>query len=437
MKKWTNEKYTLMAIYTVLVILAALLFLLAVLNFGQILSFLSFLLFSAKSVIYGILIALVLYPLTRRIEVFSNRHIIKSERMQKKWTVPLSVTLTFLIFLMILAILVISVIPMLHENYKALTDAITGYINSAITSIQQNEFIYNIFLAITGVEGDDASAILQTLVNRYSNLFSNLASSLMNILLAIVYGVSDFLIAAILAFYFLLSRNHILAIFRKLANAFFPRRFLFRSARFFRSFYINVMEFLSARIACSLIIGTLSYFVAWLLGIPFHPLIALTAFVLNMIPVLGPIAAALLCSLIVFILQPRMTLIFFLLLAAANVIEGYFIEHYLLSRRLRPGIAIVLVVELAAYVYTGFVGMIFAVPVFVTLRAQFQVWINRLLCKKGLSLSTADYMSETGAEIYEEQVSGITDAPAQTVQPTSEPPLSPVEETSPTDESAE
>ncbi len=417
MKKWTNEKYTTIAVYTVVVLLAALLFLLAVLNFGKILAFLGFLLFSARSVVYGILLALILYPLSRRLELLANRYVFKEEK-NKRWCRPLSVSVTFLILLLIVGIIVLSVVPMIHENYNELSETIKSYINSAITTIQQNEFVYNIFLSITGVTGGNASEILQTLINRYSGFFSGLASSLVTILLTAVYSMSDLLIAVILAVYFLLSREYIHAVARKLSNAVLPKKLLSGTAHFFRSFYTNIMEFLSARIVCSLILGVLCYFAAWVLSVPFYPLVSLIAFVLNMIPVLGPIAAVLLCSLIVFILNPGAVWIFLLLLVAFNIAEQYLIEHYLLSRRLRPGVAIVLIVEILAYIYTGFAGMILAVPIFITLRAQFQVLINRRLYKKGLSLSTADYMEKTGVENMTEAPpadsgSPITDAHAE------------------------
>ena len=399
MKKWTNEKYTTIAIYTVIVVTAALLFLFAILNFGKILSFLSFLLFSARSVVYGILLALILYPLSKRLEHLTDRYILKKEKA-KKFCRPLAVTVTFLILLLIVGIIVLSVVPMVHENYTELSDTIKSYIDSAIKTIQQNEFVYNIFLSITGITGGDSAETLQTLINRYSSFFSGLASSLVTILLTAVYSMSDLLIAVILAFYFLLAREYIHAVARKLSNALLPKRMLSGSAQFFRSFYTNIMEFLSARIVCSLTLGVLCYFAAWILSVPFHPLLSMIAFVLNMIPVLGPIAAVLLCSLIVFILNPSAVWIFLLLMVAFNIAEQYLIEHYLLSRRLRPGVAIVLIVEIIAYIYTGFGGMILAVPVFVTLRAQFQILINRRLYKKGLSLSTADYMSaESVAEM--------------------------------------
>ena len=408
MKKWTNEKYTTVAIYTVAVLLAALLFLLFVLNFGRILSFLSFLLFSARSIVYGVLLALVLYPLAKRLEILADRHLLKKE-LSKKWCRPLAVTATFLVLILVLAIVVLSVIPIIHENYNDLSETIKGYINSAIHTIQQNEFIYNIFLSLTGITGADGPEILQTLINRYSSFFSGLASSLVAILLNVVYSMSDLLVAIILAFYFLVSREYI--------HAIFPRKFLLGTAQFFRSFYTNIIEFLSARVLCSLILGILCYFTAWILSVPFHPLLSLIAFVLNMIPVLGPIAAVLLCSLIVFILNPGATWIFLLLFLASNIAEEYLIEHYLLSRRLRPGIAIVLIVEIFAYIYTGFGGMILAVPIFVTLRSQFQVFINRRLYKKGLSLSTADYTSHESIESMISSASPTEDPSAKESAP--------------------
>lgn len=398
MKKWINEKYTHIAIYTFLVILASLLFLFLVLNLGALFSFLSFLLFSARSVVFGIVLALTLSPLCLRLEDFFDRCIFRGK--QKKATRVLGVSFTFVIMLIVLAIIVVSILPMVNQNYNDLTQTIEGYISGAVSTIENNEFVYNILRSLTGVTGEDTNEIIQELIGRYSDLFKGLASTLISILFTILYSATDVLIAIILAFYFLLARDMIRGVCRKLTVAIFPRRFLLQSARFFRFGYTNLIEFFSARLLCSFVLGVLCYFFAWLLRVPFYPLISLIAMALNIFPVLGPVAATLLCTLIVFLVKPEVAFLFFLLFIALNVLEQYLVEKHLLHKHLRPNVALALILVVTAYLIGGLGAVILVIPVFATLQKEVQIFLARRLTKKGYSIDTGDYISPEGAEIY-------------------------------------
>ncbi len=377
-----------------------------VLNLGKIFSFLGFLLFSARSVVFGILLALALYPLCRKLEELFEKRIFRKKR--EKATRILGVSLTFVILLIVIAIIVVSVLPMINQNYNELMQTIEGYISGAVTTLENNEFIYNIFRVLTGVTGGDANDIIEELVDRYSDLFSDLASSLITLLFNVLYSMADVLIAIILAFYFLLARGYIRGLVRKMAVAFLPRRFLLQSTRFFRATYMNLIEFFSSRLTCSFILGALCYLFAFLFGIPFYPLISLIAMVLNVFPVLGPVAETLLCTLIVFLVKPSVTFPFFLLLIALNILVQYLVEKYLLNKHLRLNVALALILVVVAYLISGIWAVIFVIPLFVTLRTEMQIFLARRLRKKGYSTDTGDYISPVGAEIY-------TDAPAEEV----------------------
>lgn len=398
MKRWFNEKYTHIALYVLGVVLASLLFLFAVLNLNRIFSFLGFLLFSARSVVFGVLLALTLFPLCRLMEKLLDGRVLRGRG--KRFVRPLGVTLTFIILLIVIMIIVVSILPMINQNYNELTQTIEGYISGAVSTLEGNELVYNIFRALTGVTGGNANEIIEELIDRYSEVFNNLANSLISFLFNLVYSAADVLIALILAFYFLLSRDRIRGLFRKLIVAIFPRHFLLQSTRVFRAGYTNLIEFFSTRLLCSFVLGVLCYFFAWLMGVPFYPLLSLIAMVLNVFPVLGPIAATLLCTLIVFLLKPPVAFPFLLLFIALNVLEQFLVEKYLLSKRLRPNVALALVLVIVAYLIGGAWAVVLVIPVFVTVQNEVQIFLARRLTKKGYSLDTGDYISPEGAEIY-------------------------------------
>lgn len=394
MKKWMNDKYTTIAIYVLLVLLAAILFFFSILNFGKIYGYLSALIFSAKSVLFGALIALTLFPLSAKLEGWLRRRTFRKKPLSAAFSRTLSVILASAVAVLCIAGIVFSIIPMIHQNYDELQKTLLEYMTRLLNAIQQNQLLYNLILTQVGVTGSTVPELFNNILLRYSDLISSVANNLVSSLSVIITNVSDVVVAFILAVYFLIARDRIRAVTRKLAVAVFPGRFLVRMARFFQRFYTNIMEFISARLVCSLALGVLCYLLTWALNVPFFPVISLIALFLNILPVIGPVIAALLCTLIVFVVQPEVTWLFLLIFLVLNLVEQYLIERSLLSKRLRPNAAVGLIMVLLAYYFTGFLGAVLAIPVFSTLVVEVRYWLNRRLRKKGLPTVVEAYVAD-------------------------------------------
>lgn len=556
MKKWTNEKYTTIAVYVILVILASLLFLLAVLRLGEIGQFLYNILFAAKSIVFAVVIALALFPLCHNLEGWLSR------RLSRKKPHPrlarfLSVLLAYLILILIISLVVVSMLPMGSQDYEELQSTLTGYVDQAVEAIQKNEILFNLIKTQTGLiasehtdspygdtltytppetaiagvleapsitispsglaewkaidgaaryrvriggaearettetsvqlsdrqsiavqavsdtdgvvsgpfsaikvylasaksepaaalptpyvtigadgmavwpsvpyageyryrinDGEEQTTVatsvqlapgdtivvmavagtmqpaelLNSIVTRYSGVFNEIAAGVGNVVLSIISSVSDILIALILSVYFLLSRDMIQAAIRKVAVAVIPARPLRWGSSLCTCFYTNFMEFASARLLCSFTLGALCYLPMWAFQVKFYPLLSLVVFFLNIIPVIGPIVAGALVTLMVLLVQPNAAWFVLLVIIVLNLLEQYLIEHYLLPKRLRPSPALVIIIELIAYHYTGLFGVILAIPLYATLRKEVGQLLDRLLHKKGLPTAEESYI---------------------------------------------
>lgn len=392
MKNWKNEKYTSIAVYAFLVLLAALLLVFLLFNLGTVFAFLDFIFSASRSVILGALIALAIFPMAAKLEKFLSCKIFRKKERPRAARIA-ATSLSFAVILVALAVIVVSVIPMLNQNYQELSNNFSSYVNNLVTLLQSNRLIYNAFLSYTGLTGESAYELIASFVEHYSGLFQNFASGIFSTLFSLTTIISDIVIALILAFYFLLARDLIGSLLRKLSVALLPRRARRELARFGTRLYTDFTEFISARVVCSLALGVLCYLLTWALGVQFFPIISLFAMILNIIPVVGPIVSLFVCSLIVFLVQPQATWIFVIILLAVNLLEHLLVERYLLSRRLRLNTALTLVAVIVAYHYAGIIGTIVAVPFFVTLRTEITVLLNRRLRKKGYSTATEDYMT--------------------------------------------
>ena len=392
MKNIFNRKYTTIAIYTFLVLFAALLFYLLVFNFSAFMSAVAHIVFAPRGVIFGVIIALILFPLAKNLENLFVRRIFRKKEHPRLARI-LSVSLTFLILIICLAIVIVSILPMMYQNYQDLANDLTGYADGLVKLIQSNELIYNFILTQSGLSGGTPQEIIQSFVTRYSNLFSSFAGELFNFLFSFTVAVSDTLVAFILAFYFLLARDMVAAILRKLSVAVLPTRARTVVAHFCTRLYTDLMNFLSARLTCSFVIGILCYGLTWALGVRFYPIISLFALVLNIVPVIGPVLAAAVCTLIVFVAQPQATWIFVTIIVVLNILEHHLVERHLLSRRLRPNTALTLVAVILGYHFFGLGGTLIAVPLFVTLRTEFSLFIDYLLNRKKLPTDISSYFA--------------------------------------------
>lgn len=390
MKKWMNPKYTSIALYAFLALLAALLFLLLLLNLPAVLSFLSFLIFAPRGVWIGIFIALILFPMCDRFESLLRTRLFRKKPRPR--TVRFAaVSLSYIILLICVAIVVVSILPLMNQNYTDLQMSLTDYIDSLVKMIQSNTLIYNFILSQTGLTGENASELLTSLITRYSEIFTDFAGNLLGFLYSTTQLVSDTLIALILAFYFLLARESIAALFRKFATAFFPDRTYRMIARIGTRIYTDIMEFISARLISSFALGVFCYLLSWALGVQFYPILSLLTLVLNIVPVVGPIVAVLVCTLIVFLAQPQATWVFLLIILSLNAIEQFLVERHLLGKRLRLNAALTLILVLISYYYMGLIGTILAVPLYASLRAEFSILLDLCLKKRALPLHLGSY----------------------------------------------
>ena len=418
MKKWTNEYYTTIAIYMLLVLLATLLFFFAILNFGIIWDTFLFLLFATKSVAFGVLISLILFPLCNLLE--RGLGSFAEKRLHRTWQGKslriTAVSLSYLVAVAFVGIVVVSALPLLYQNYAELQATLTRYVNSLLQLLQKNEYIYEWIVSLVGASGQTAQEFINNLLLQYSAYLSSFAGDLMNILTNIITITSDMIVALILSFYFLLARGNIAGLTRKIAAAVLPERFRQWVARFFHRLYTNVIEFLSARLLCSILLGVLCYQLPWALNLAFNPLLSLIVFILNIIPFFGPLLAAALCTVIVFIVQPEVAWLFMLILLLINLTEQYLIERCLLSKRLRPSAGVILVSVILFNHFFGFAGAIFAVPIWVTVAAEAGRLLNRRLQKKGLASAAAEAQTEEPPQDTPQEV-GAQDSAAADEEP--------------------
>ncbi|MEX2431191.1 MAG: AI-2E family transporter, partial [Dehalococcoidia bacterium] len=138
-------------------------------------------------------------------------------------------------------------------------------------------------------------------------------------------------------------------------------------------------SYIRAQTVLALTVGLMSYVGLTLLGAPFAIPLAVAAFVLEFIPIIGPILAGAIALMAVLAVDPGMMLLWvFLLYFGIQQFENYVLVPRIQGRAMHvhPALVIVLVVLLGQIM--GIVGVLIAVPGYALLRNTYLYIYHRL-----------------------------------------------------------
>ena len=214
--------------------------------------------------------------------------------------------------------------------------------------------------------------------------------------------VGNLLIGIILSAYILYHKDLLVAFFRRIMYAVFPRRAcraigetLIFADRAFGQFIIG-------SIFDSLIVGTIAFAVLAIFKMPYYPLVAAILGITNLIPAFGPIIGAVPSFLIIFISDPTMAFWFLLIELVIQQVNANFISPRIISST--TGIATVWVITAIMLfgAYFGAFGWFIGVPLFSVIYRVVGDLVNRRLEKKKHPVKLEHYrlpLAESGRAI--------------------------------------
>ena len=142
------------------------------------------------------------------------------------------------------------------------------------------------------------------------------------------------------------------------------RSFLDEVALFFKRVVEIFYNYFKAKLLVSLILGVLTYVFTILLEIPRGGLwIALITGVFNLLPAIGPMAALIICGLIVLFQDPTKAMWTALFLLGIQQVDGFVLTPLIVGKKLKVSPFLVIVAILAGGAIFGVVGVLLAIPV--------------------------------------------------------------------------
>ena len=188
----------------------------------------------------------------------------------------------------------------------------------------------------------------------------------------LVGGIFGLLTILILTFYLLVEAGSLRRFFLQL----FPRRRRARVDGATRDITTKVSAWLGGQMLLAGIIGTTSAVGLWLLGIPFFYVLALISAIGELIPIVGPVLAAIPAIAVASTVSLKKVLLVVIFFVVQQQIENHVLVPKVMSRQVGVSAVTVIAALLIGGKMLGIVGAILAVPTAAILQVLFTEWMN-------------------------------------------------------------
>jgi predicted PurR-regulated permease PerM len=184
----------------------------------------------------------------------------------------------------------------------------------------------------------------------------------------LVGGVFGLVTILILAFYLLLDSENIVRTFVRL----FPKGEQPRVEGACRRVTTKVSGWVGGQILLAAIIGSTAALGLYLLGVPYFYVLALVAAIGEMIPIVGPLLAAIPAVAVAFSVSPTVALGVAVFFIAQQQFENHVLVPKVMERQVGVSAAVVIVSLLVGGSLLGIMGAILAVPTAAILQVLFE-----------------------------------------------------------------
>ena len=299
------------------------------------------------------LVAIGISPVVSRLE----RRRLRGRRRLPRWFAILEVYLLLIVVLVLLGALVV---PPLIDQARAFWTAIPDLLHRA----QQ----WLIERGLLARELTFTEAVQQTT----NSGGTDAVSAVVGAVSGFVGGVFGLLTILILAFYLLLDSSKLFRTFVSL----FPKSERPRVEDACRRVSDQVSAWLAGQIFLAIIIGTTAALGLIALGVPYFYVLALIAGLGEMIPVVGPIVAAIPAVAVALTVSPTTALLVAIFFLIQQQVENHVLVPKVMERQVGVSAGIVIIALLIGGSLLGIVGAILAVPTAAILQVVLQELVS-------------------------------------------------------------
>lgn len=401
LRVFSDKKYNKIFTYCFAFIILTLMIVLIMFQWDSVSSLSSNLLRVFAPVIWGMVLAFVMNPISKNVERFLGRFLFR-KKARPRAARAIGIVVASIFIIAVIAAIILSVIPELISNIPGIYDGLVNDVLPAAEKRVAKLLDDNPSIAeIVTKELDNISATISKIA---SSLVPQL-TSLLTSLLDFANSVKNFIFGFILAIYFLSSKEALQAQAKKLIVALFSERTYHRIFTLTSSTNSALLSFIYGKIIDSCIIGGICAVCMLIFRMPYVMIISLIIGITNIIPVFGPFIGAIPSAVLVLIADPGKVLWFLLFIIALQQLDGNIIGPKILGNKIGLSSFWTLFSILVCGSLFGIVGMIIGVPLFAVMFDIITAIVDSRLKAKNMP-TEKEYYSMPGVNI-----GTVTDAP--------------------------
>jgi predicted PurR-regulated permease PerM len=277
----------------------------------------------------------------------------------------LSVVLIYLTFAAMFALFIILVWPTLQEqiaNFVQNAPTLVENLNRQIENIQKSGGILSNIVP-------EKSDLLSSLTN-YLNQGAEWASGYLNAFLAFM---SSFVVVIatvpVVLFYMLKEGGKINDILLGIV----PRKYRTDARAALEEIDDALGGFIVSRVVVNLILGGMMYVGFLIIGLPYSLLLTFISIILNFIPYIGALLAAVPIVIVAFIESPIMALWALIIIIVAQQIQDNILSPFIFGKTLNVHPVTIIILLLLGGNIAGVLGMLLSLPFYIILKI---VWVH-------------------------------------------------------------
>jgi predicted PurR-regulated permease PerM len=250
------------------------------------------------------------------------------------------------------AIFVLSlVVPYISDDINRLILVLPKVIDRVSTSLDQAQQSSPQYLDFLGE--------LQNILSTFSSYLQQASQSIVGLIVNVFGGVFSFVAILIISFYLSVTRKGI----EVFLGSVVPEKHERYVVSLWKRTEVKVGKWLQGQMLLGLIVGLMVYVGLSLLHVKYALLLSLIIMVLELVPMVGPVVAAIPAVALAFLQSPSLGLWVIILYVVVQQLENHVLVPLILGKTLNLNPVVVIIALLVGEKLAGIPGMILAVPI--------------------------------------------------------------------------
>ncbi len=263
----------------------------------------------------------------------------------------LGVLLLFLVVLVLIVAILSLIIPYVSKDISQLTSTLPQFVAKVSTSlekVQQGSPRYLDFLS-------EIQNILQT----FSDYLQQSSQSILGLMVSVFGGVTSAIAILIISFYLSVTKKGI----ENFLGSIVPEKYEDYAIDLWKRAELKVGLWFQGQLLLGLIMGLLVYVGLSFMNIKFALILGFLAAILEIVPMVGPVLAAIPAIFLAFIQSPTLGLWVIVFYVIVQQLENHILVPVVLGKTIGLNPVVVIIALLIGQNLAGIPGMILAVPV--------------------------------------------------------------------------